>query len=52
MRHATDANHIVAIAAIVSRQPTVRASLLIGAAWSAKHTTTVMAVGGAIILAG
>jgi hypothetical protein len=52
MRHATDADHIVAIATIVSRQRTMRGSMLIGAAWGAGHTLTVMAVGGAIILGG
>src|SRR5262249_62356432 len=49
MRHATDADHIVAIATIVSRQRSMRGSLLIGAAWGVGHTLTVMAVGGAII---
>ena len=52
MRHATDADHIVAIATIVSRQRTMRGSLLIGAAWGIGHTVTVMAVGSAIILFG
>ena len=52
MRHATDADHIVAIATIVSRQRTMRGSMLIGAAWGIGHTITVMAVGGAIILFG
>ncbi len=52
MRHATDADHIVAIATIVSRQRTVRGSMLIGAAWGVGHTITVMVVGGAIILFG
>jgi hypothetical protein len=52
MRHATDADHIVAVATIVSRQRTMRGSLLIGAAWGVGHTLTVMAVGGAIILFG
>ena len=52
MRHATDADHIVAIAAIVSRQRTLRGSMLIGAAWGIGHTVTVLLVGGAIILFG
>ena len=32
MRHATDADHIVAIATIVSRERSLRSSALIGAA--------------------
>jgi len=52
MRHATDADHLVAIATIVSRQRTMRGSMQIGAAWGIGHTITVMAVGAAIILFG
>ena len=52
MRHATDPDHIVAIATIVSRQRTLRGSAMIGAAWGVGHTITIMAVGGAIILFG
>ena len=49
MRHATDADHVVAIATIVSRERTIAGSALIGAAWGIGHTVTVMAVGIAII---
>ncbi|HEX2888004.1 hypothetical protein [Vineibacter terrae] len=52
MRHATDADHVVAIATIVSRERSVVASALIGAAWGIGHTITVMAVGAAIIVFG
>jgi high-affinity nickel-transport protein len=52
MRHATDADHVVAIATIVARQRTLRGSALIGAAWGVGHTITIIAVGGAIILFG
>ena len=52
MRHATDADHVVAIATIVSRERSVVGSALIGAAWGVGHTVTVMAVGAAIILFG
>jgi ABC-type nickel/cobalt efflux system permease component RcnA len=52
MRHATDADHVVAIATIVSRQRTLRGSALIGGAWGLGHTLTILAVGGAIILFG
>jgi high-affinity nickel-transport protein len=52
MRHATDADHVVAIATIVSREHGVAGSALIGAAWGVGHTITVMAVGAAIIVFG
>jgi high-affinity nickel-transport protein len=52
MRHATDADHVVAVATIVSRERTLRSSALIGAAWGIGHTLTVMAVGTAIIAGG
>ena len=52
VRHATDADHVIAVATIVSRERTVGRSALIGAAWGIGHTITVLAVGGAIILFG
>ncbi|MEO8008127.1 MAG: high-affinity nickel-transport family protein [Betaproteobacteria bacterium] len=50
MRHATDADHVIAIATIVSRQRSMRSAAMIGALWGAGHTLTVTLVGGAIIL--
>ena len=52
MRHATDGDHVVAIATIVSRERTLVGSVLIGAAWGVGHTITIMTVGTAIILFG
>jgi hypothetical protein len=52
MRHATDADHVVAIATIVSRERGLAGSALIGAAWGVGHTITVMVVGAAIIVFG
>jgi ABC-type nickel/cobalt efflux system permease component RcnA len=52
IRHATDADHVVAVATIVSRQRALRGSAVIGAFWGIGHTLTVLAVGGAIILFG
>jgi hypothetical protein len=52
MRHATDADHVVAIATIVSREHSMAGSAVIGAAWGVGHTVTVMAVGAAIIAFG
>lgn len=50
MRHATDADHVIAITTIVSRQRSMRAAAWIGALWGLGHTLTVSLVGGAIIL--
>jgi len=52
IRHATDPDHIVAIATIVSRQRNLRGSAMIGAVWGIGHTLTILVVGGAIILFG
>lgn len=50
MRHATDADHVVAVSTIVSRERKVRSAALIGALWGAGHTVTIFAVGVGIIL--
>jgi high-affinity nickel-transport protein len=52
VRHATDADHVVAVTTIVSQQKSVRSAGLVGAAWGAGHTLTILLVGGAIILFG
>jgi high-affinity nickel-transport protein len=52
MRHATDADHVVAVTTIVSRERTLRAAAPIGAIWGLGHTATILVVGGAIILFG
>lgn len=52
MRHATDADHVVAISTIVSRQRHLGASAVVGILWGAGHSVTVTLVGGAIILFG
>lgn len=50
MRHATDADHVIAITTIVSRERTLRHAALIGALWGLGHTLTIFLVGAAIIL--
>jgi hypothetical protein len=50
MRHATDADHVIAISTIVSRQRSMRSAAMIGVLWGLGHTLTVTLVGGAIIL--
>ena len=50
MRHATDADHVIAVGTIVARQRTLRGGLFIGIAWGLGHTLTILLVGGAIIV--
>jgi high-affinity nickel permease len=50
MRHATDADHVIAVSTIVSRERSVRHSAMIGAMWGLGHTLTILVVGAAIIL--
>jgi len=49
MRHATDPDHIIAVATIVSRERSVVRAAGIGALWGIGHTITLLVVGGAII---
>ena len=49
MRHATDADHVIAITTIVSRQASLARAATIGALWGLGHTLTLLAVGGAMI---
>ncbi|MHB1071096.1 MAG: HoxN/HupN/NixA family nickel/cobalt transporter, partial [Gemmatimonadaceae bacterium] len=49
LRHATDADHVVAITAIVARERTLRRAAWIGALWGIGHSITVFTVGGALI---
>ncbi|MCI0546626.1 MAG: high-affinity nickel-transport family protein [Candidatus Rokubacteria bacterium] len=50
MRHATDADHVIALSTIVTRQRSLGSAVLIGALWGVGHTLTILVVGGAIIL--
>src|SRR5207249_10704020 len=50
MRHATDADHVIAVSTIVSRQQSPWRAALIGGARGIGHTLTIFAVGMAIIL--
>jgi high-affinity nickel permease len=52
MRHATDADHVIAVSTIVSRQRAVRSAAWIGAFWGLGHTLTIMIVGTAIVMFG
>ena len=50
MLHATDADHVVAMSAVVVRQRTVGSAARVGFFWGLGHTLTVFTLGSAIIL--
>jgi len=50
MLHATDADHVIAVSTIVSRQRNLGGAARVGLLWGVGHTFTVFAVGTAIIL--
>jgi high-affinity nickel-transport protein len=52
MRHATDADHVIAVTTIVSRYRTTAGAAMIGALWGVGHTLTIVVVGAGIILLG
>lgn len=52
MRHALDADHLAAVAALATKGSGMRASVVRGAAWGLGHTLTLLLVGGAFLLFG
>jgi ABC-type nickel/cobalt efflux system permease component RcnA len=52
IRHSTDADHVVAISTIVSKQRSIRNAAFIGSVWGIGHTITIFIVGSLIILFG
>jgi nickel/cobalt exporter len=52
MRHSTDADHVVAISTIVSKQRSIRNAAFVGSVWGIGHTITIFIVGSLIILCG
>jgi len=52
LRHATDADHVIAVATIVGRERRIGAAAMVGALWGVGHTATVGLVGAAVILFG
>jgi high-affinity nickel-transport protein len=52
MRHATDADHVIAVTTIVSRQRSIAGAALVGMLWGVGHTLTILVVGGAIVAFG
>ena len=50
LQHATDADHVVAVASIVSRTGRFASGALVGAFWGLGHTVTIAVAGMAIVL--
>lgn len=49
MRHATDADHVVAVGTLVRRESGLRGALAQGVLWGTGHTFTILAVGVALV---
>lgn len=49
LRHATDADHVVAVTTIVARERSLLGGARVGAIWGVGHTLTLLLLGGAII---
>lgn len=49
LRHATDADHVVAVTTIVAREGTLARAARVGALWGLGHTVALLTVGGAIV---
>ena len=52
MKHATEADHLAAVATLATRQSSLAQTLRQGVAWGVGHTLTLMLFGGAVLLLG
>ena len=52
MQHATEADHLAAVATLATRQGTLAQALRQGVAWGVGHTLTLMAFGGLVFALG
>ena len=52
LRHALDADHLVAVTSILSRGGSGRAAVAVGFWWGAGHAVTLVAVGGLVLATG
>lgn len=50
VRHATDADHIAAVGTIAGGARSARRAALLGAAWGAGHSMSVLLVGGSLVI--
>ena len=49
LRHALDADHIVAVSTVLAERPTFRASGVVGLFWGLGHTLMLLLVGGCVL---
>ena len=49
LKHATEADHVVAVSAIVSEERSLRRSALVGALWGVGHTVALVVVGVVVL---
>lgn len=52
LRHALEADHIAAVAALVTGMTSTRQAMIRGIAWGSGHTLTLLALGGTVALLG
>lgn len=52
LKHATEADHLAAVATLVTRQSSLAQTLKQGVAWGVGHTLTLMAFAGAVFVMG
>lgn len=52
LRHATDADHLVVVTALVQREPGVSRAVRVAALWAVGHTLTFLGLGLLIVLGG
>lgn len=52
LRHATDADHLAAVATLATRSRSVAQTVAQGIAWGTGHTLTLMVFGGAVLVLG
>ena len=52
MQHATEADHLAAVATLATRHTSLAQAVRQGLAWGVGHTLTLMAFGGAVLLLG
>jgi hypothetical protein len=52
MRHATEADHLAAVASLATRQQSLGHTVRLGVAWGLGHTITLLLLGGAVLAMG
>ena len=50
LKHAVEADHLAAVAAIVSERKSIWSSSLVGGLWGVGHTSSLLVAGGAVLL--